>query len=98
LRTIDCLVGGITYSADKNAVSYLHVGLYDECLLNFVGSAPLTVAEGKRLAPLVEGIIEPPGFTGKMSGELRGQFWQGNQRMVSLLPSIVAGIQSDHFT
>jgi ATP-dependent DNA ligase len=57
LRTVDCVVGGITYSADKLAVSYLHLGLYDEGLLNFVGSAPLTVAEGKRLAPLIEGIM-----------------------------------------
>jgi ATP-dependent DNA ligase len=26
LRTVDCVVGGITYSADKKAVSYLHLG------------------------------------------------------------------------
>jgi ATP-dependent DNA ligase len=59
LRTVDCVVGGITYSAGKKAVSYLHLGLYEVGLLNFVGSAPLPAVEGKRLAPLIEGIIEP---------------------------------------
>jgi ATP-dependent DNA ligase len=98
LRTVDCVVGGITYSADKRAVSYLHLGLYEDGLLNFVGSAPLPAAAGKRLAPLIEGIIEPPGFTGKMPGELRGQFGKVISEWHPLLPSIVAEVQYDHFT
>jgi ATP-dependent DNA ligase len=98
LRTVDCVIGGITYAADNKAVSYLHLGLYDEGLLNFVGSAPLNAAEGKRLAPLIEGIIEPPGFTSKMPGELRGQFGKVISEWHPLLPSIVAEVQYDHFT
>jgi ATP-dependent DNA ligase len=66
--------------------------------LNFVGSAPLPVAQRKRLAPLIEGIIEPPGFTGKMPGELRGQFGKVISEWNPLLPSIVAEVQYDHFT
>ena len=81
----------------QEAVSYLHLGLYEDGLLNFVGSAPLRVAEGKRLAPLIEGIIEPPGFTGKMPGELRGQFGKVISEWNPLLPSIVAEVQYDHF-
>jgi ATP-dependent DNA ligase len=98
LRTVDCVVGGITYSAEKKAVSYLHLGLYDDGLLNFVGSAPLPSSEGKRLAPLIEGIIEPPGFTGKAPGELRGQFGRVISEWHPLLPSLVAEVQYDHFT
>jgi ATP-dependent DNA ligase len=98
LRTVDCVVGGVTYSADKKAVSYLHLGLYDGGLLNFVGSAPLPSAEGKKIAPLIEGIIEPPGFTGKAPGEIRGQFGQVISEWFPLLPSLVAEVQYDHFT
>jgi len=97
-RTVDCVVGGITYSADKKAVSYLHLGLYDCGLLNFVGSAPLPAAEGKKLAPLIGGIIEPPGFTGKAPGEFRGQFGRVISEWHPLLPSLVAEVQFDHFT
>jgi ATP-dependent DNA ligase len=98
LRTVDCVVGGITYSADKKAVSYLHLGLYEGGLLNFVGSAPLPAAEGKKLAPLIGDIIEPPGFTGKAPGEIRGQFGRVISEWRPLLPSLVAEVQFDHFT
>jgi ATP-dependent DNA ligase len=97
-RTIDCVVGGITYTADKKAVSYLHLGLYQDGLLNFVGSAPLKVADGKKLVSLLDGLIEAPGFTGKLPGELRGQFGRLISEWHPLMPALVAEVQYDHFT
>jgi ATP-dependent DNA ligase len=70
LRTVDCVVGGVIVKDD--AVSHLLLGLYDEAgLLNFIGSAPLKAAEGKKLAGQIAKLIEPLGFTGKRPGEVR---------------------------
>jgi ATP-dependent DNA ligase len=98
LRTVDCVVGGFSYSSDKKDVGYLHLGLYQDGLLNFVGSAPLRAAEGKKLVSLIPEIIEPPGFTGKMPGELRGQFGKVISEWHPVLPTLVVEVQYDHFT
>jgi ATP-dependent DNA ligase len=98
LRTVDCVVGGFSYSSDKKVVGYLHLGLDQDGLLNFVGSAPLKAAEGKKLVGLIAAIIEPPGFTGKMPGELRGQFGRVISEWHPVLPTLVAEVQYDHFT
>jgi ATP-dependent DNA ligase len=98
LRTRDCVVGGISYSSDRKAVGYLHLGLYENGLLNFVGSAPHKAAEGKRVIELVTGIIEPHGFTGKLPGELRGQFGRVISEWHPLAPALVAEVQYDQFT
>lgn len=49
LRTVDCVVGGVIVKG--GAVSHLLLGLSDDNgLLDFVGSAPLRAAQGKKLA------------------------------------------------
>ena len=72
--------------------------MYDGGLLNFIGSAPLPAAEGKRLAPQIGDIVEPLGFTGKATHELRGQFGGVISDWFPVLPSLVAEVQYDHFT
>jgi ATP-dependent DNA ligase len=79
LRTVDCVVGGVIFK--QEAVSHLLLGFYDESgLLHFIGSAPLKAADGKRLAGMISDIIQPPGFTGKVPGQVMTQF---GHRMVS---------------
>jgi ATP-dependent DNA ligase len=97
IRTVDCVVGGVILRPD--AVSHLLLGLYDDGgLLNFIGSAPLKVAEGKRLAGQIAKLIQPPGFTGKQPGEVRTQFGHRMGEWQPLAPNLVAEVQYDHYT
>jgi ATP-dependent DNA ligase len=72
LRTVDCVVGGVILKDE--VVWHLLLGLYEDGLLHFVGSAPLRVAEGKKLSQIIAEMKEPPGFTGWLPGEVRTQF------------------------
>ena len=69
-RSADCVVGGFRYASKGNVIGSMLLGLFDDDgLLNHVGfSSSFTVAERKELTPLLEGIIEPPGFTGQAPG------------------------------
>ena len=97
LRTVDCVVGGVIVKDD--AVSHLLLGLYDEAgLLNFIGSAPLKAAAGKKLAGQIAKLIEPPGFTGKRPGEVRTQFGHRMGEWQPLKSVLVTEVQYDHFT
>src|SRR5262245_15933931 len=73
LRTVDCVVGGIIYGG-KSAVSHILLGLYEGEVLHFIGSAPLRATAGKRLATIIGDAIEPPGFTGRVPGQVMRQF------------------------
>src|SRR5438270_3520501 len=69
LRTADCVVGGFRYASKGKEVGSLLLGLYENGLLNHVGfCSSFSAAERKKLAPLLEPLIEPPGFTGAAPG------------------------------
>jgi len=98
LRTVDCVVGGIICGGSKTAVSHILRGLYDGELLHLIGSAPLRAADGKKLADIIAGAIEPPGFTGKKLGQVMTQFGHRIGEWHPLKPVLVAEVQYDHFT
>jgi len=98
LRTVDCVVGGVIFGGTRSAVSHILLGLYEGELLHFIGSAPLRSADGKKLAAIVEGAIGPPGFTGRLPGQVRAQFGHRTGEWHPLKPVIVAEVQYDHFT
>jgi len=96
--TVDCVVGGVIYGVGGNVVSHLLLGLYDDGLLNFIGSAPLKAAEGKGLAGIIGGLIQPPGFTGRLPGEVGMQFGRTLKEWHPVAAKLVAEVQYGHFT
>jgi len=97
--SVDCVVGGVIYGAGGNVVSHLLLGLYDdEGLLNFIGSAPLKAAEGKRLAGIIGALIQPPRFTGRLPGEVGMQFGRTLKEWHPVAAKLVAEVQYGHFT
>ena len=69
-RTADCVVGGFRYAEKKREVGSLLLGLYDDGgLLNHVGfTSAIPARERPALTEKLEGLIEPPGFTGSAPG------------------------------
>jgi ATP-dependent DNA ligase len=96
--TVDCVVGGVIGGIDGKPVSHVLLGLYDGELLHFIGSAPLKASEGKKLASLIGGMIQPPGFTGHLPGEAGFQFARRVSEWQPLIPKLVAEVQYGHFT
>ena len=88
LRTADCVVGGFRYAQEGGAIGSLLLGLYDEDgLLDHVGfSSSFTATERAALKPIVEPLIEPPGFT----GDAPGGPTSASRRLVSALRSSLA--------
>jgi ATP-dependent DNA ligase len=99
LRTADCVVGGFRYAAG-GAIGSLLLGLYNEAgLLDHVGFASsFTAEERQTLKPIVEPLVEPPGFTGHAPGgpsrwsRGRSAEWQ------PLRPALVCEVRYDHFS
>ena len=96
--TVDCVVGGVIGGTAGKPVSHLLLGLYDDGLLHFIGSAPLKTSEGKKLAGMLSDIIQPPGFTGRSPGEAGMQFGRRVNEWQPLIPRLVAEVQYGHFT
>ena len=100
LRTADCVVGGFRYAQKGGEVGSLLLGLYDdEGRLDHVGfSSSFTAAERAALKPILEPLVEPPGFTGDSPGGPsrwsagRSTEWQ------PLRPSLVCEVRYDHFS
>jgi ATP-dependent DNA ligase len=100
LRTADCVVGGFRYAQAGGEVGSLLLGLYDdEGLLDHVGfSSSFTAEERRALKPIVEPLVEPPGFTGNAPGGPsrwsagRSTEWQ------PLRPTLVCEVRYDHFS
>jgi ATP-dependent DNA ligase len=97
-RTADCVVGGVILGAGGKSVSHVLLGLYEDGLLHFIGSAPLKAAEGKRLAGMLGDLIQPPGFTGRLPAEVRAQFGYRISEWHPLAPKLVAEVEYGHFT
>jgi ATP-dependent DNA ligase len=100
LRTADCVVGGFRYGKSGTEIGSLLLGLYDdEGLLNHVGfAASFTTDERRALKPIVEPLVEPPGFTGDAPG---GPSRWSNERSGEwkpLRPTLVCEVRYDHFS
>jgi ATP-dependent DNA ligase len=96
-RSADCVVGGFRYASRGGLVGSLLLGLYDEAgLLHHVGfTANLPAAEKPALTRRLEGLAEPPGFTGRAPGgpsrwsSERSAAWQ------PLRPQLVVEVRYD---
>jgi len=101
LRTADCVVGGFRYASNsKTAVGSLLLGLYDKKrLLNHVGfCSSFKTDERKKLAKLLEPLIEPPGFTGNAPGGPSRWSTERSTEWQPLKPKLVVEVRYDHFT
>ncbi|HYD49030.1 MAG TPA: ATP-dependent DNA ligase [Terriglobales bacterium] len=100
MQTADCVVGGFRYASNGPVIGSLLLGLYGEDgLLHHVGfSAGFTASERKELVPLLEPLIEPPGFTGRAPG---GPSRWSNKRSDEWQPlalKLVVEVAYDHFS
>jgi len=99
IQTADCVVGGFRYQQSGQEIGSLLLGLYDDDgLLHHVGfSASFTGQERRALKPVVEPLVEAPGFTGSAPGgpsrwsRGRSTEWQ------PLRPALVCEVRFDHF-
>ncbi|MDX2150476.1 MAG: ATP-dependent DNA ligase [Bryobacteraceae bacterium] len=98
-RTADCVVGGFRYGAKGATVGSLLLGLYEGKLLHHVGfTSGIPAAERPALTSRLEGMVEPPGFTGRAPGgpsrwsRGRSSEWQ------PLRNELVVEVEYDHFT
>lgn len=100
LRTADCVVGGFRYAAKNRLVGSLLLGLYDDAgLLNHVGFTSGLSAESKpALTKELEGLIEPPGFTGSAPGGPSRWSTERSTEWEPLKPKLVVEVQYDHFS
>jgi ATP-dependent DNA ligase len=100
LRTADCVVGGFRYARAGGEVGSLLLGLYDdEGHLNHVGFAASFSVEARRaLKPIVEPLIEPPGFTGDAPGGPSRWSTERSGEWQPLRPTLVCEVRYDHFS
>jgi len=97
-RTADCVVGGFRYASCGGAVGSLLLGLYDDAgLLHHVGftsNLPSSVHDG--LLEKLEGLVEPPGFTGKAPGAPSRWSTERSTKWEPLAPKLVVEVGYDH--
>jgi ATP-dependent DNA ligase len=101
LRTADCVIGGFRYaSKGKGVVGSLLLGLYDEDgLLHHVGfCSSFKTEERKKLAAMLEPLVQPPGFTGQAPGGPSRWSTERSTEWQPLAPKLVVEVQYDHFT
>jgi ATP-dependent DNA ligase len=101
LRTADCVVGGFRYGTKSKQVASLLLGLYDQAgKLNHVGfTSGFANIDKKALTAKLEGLIQPPGFTGAAPGG--PSRWSKDGRSADwhpLKPTLVVEVQYDHFS
>ena len=99
VRTADCVVGGFRYATKGKEVGSLLLGLYEGGLLHHVGfCSSFKAAERKTLRPMLEPLIEPPGFTGRAPGGPSRWTTERSTQWQPLRPQLVVEVQYDHFT
>jgi ATP-dependent DNA ligase len=98
LRTADCVVGGFRYLAARREVGSLLLGLYDSAgKLNHVGfTATISNAERPALTRRLEGLVEPPGFTGDAPGGPSRWSTERSAEWSPLRPQLVVEVRFDH--
>lgn len=99
-RTADCVVGGFRYLEKERLVGSLLLGLYnEEDKLDHVGFTASIKDEARpALTKKVEGIIKPPGFTGKAPGGPSRWSTKRSTEWEPVAPKLVVEVQFDHFT
>ncbi len=99
-RTADCVVGGFRYLEKKPLIGSLLLGLFnDSGLLDHVGfTSSLHEDERSALTKKVEGLIKPPGFTGKAPGGPSRWSTKHSSEWQPLETVLVVEVQFDHFT
>jgi ATP-dependent DNA ligase len=99
IRSADCVVGGFRYASGKKTVGSLLLGLYDGKLLNHVGFTSSMPSAGRQeLTQKLEGLVEPPGFTGQAPGGPSRWSTDRSAEWKPLKPELVVEVQYDHFT
>ncbi|HSU66126.1 MAG TPA: ATP-dependent DNA ligase [Tepidisphaeraceae bacterium] len=100
IRTADCVVGGFRYASKGHEVGSLLLGLYNaEGLLDHVGfCSSFKTDERKKLRPILEPLIEAPGFTGQAPGGPSRWSTERSTEWQPLAPKLVVEVQYDHFS
>jgi ATP-dependent DNA ligase len=100
LRTADCVVGGFRYETGSREVGSLLLGLYNsEGKLDHVGfTATISDEERPALTKRLEGLREPPGFTGNAPGGPSRWSTQRSGEWEPLRPELVVEVRFDHVT
>jgi ATP-dependent DNA ligase len=99
-RTADCVVGGFRYASKGGAVGSLLLGLYDaEGLLHHVGfTSAIPANEKEEMTELLEGLVEPPGFTGNAPGGPSRWNSERSAQWQPLKPKLVVEVRYDQVT
>jgi ATP-dependent DNA ligase len=99
-RTADCVVGGFRYAQKGGEVGSLLLGLYDEAgRLDHVGfTSSFSREERRTLKPIVEPLVEPPGFTGSAPGGPSRWTTERSTEWQPLRPALVCEVRYDHFS
>jgi ATP-dependent DNA ligase len=101
IRTADCVVGGFRYGSKERLVGSLLLGLFDgQGKLDHVGyTSSMPRAVKKELTKKLEGMIKPPGFSGRApGGPSRWSRNRASDEWFPLEPSLVVEVQFDHFS
>ena len=100
IRTVDCVVGGFRYAEKKPVVGSLLLGLYDDSgLLHHVGfTSGLKSSERPALTKTLEGLISPPGFTGRAPGGPSRWNTERSTEWKPLKAKLVVEVSYDHFS
>lgn len=100
LRSADCVVGGFRYASGKCEVGSLLLGLYDDNgLLDHVGfTSNIPATERPALTKRLEGLVEPPGFTGKAPGGPSRWSTDRSADWQPLRPELVVEVRFDQVT
>jgi ATP-dependent DNA ligase len=99
-RTADCVVGGFRYRAGSQEVGSLLLGLYDEGgKLDHVGfTATIANKDRKALTAKLEGLVAPPGFTGKAPGGPSRWSTERSEQWQPVKPTLVVEVSYDQVT
>jgi len=99
-RTADCVVGGFRYASKGGQVGSLLLGLYDEAgLLHHVGFTSSIAAKDRAAwTEELEGLIEPPGFTGNAPGGPSRWATERSTEWQPLKPQLVVEVLYDQVT
>jgi ATP-dependent DNA ligase len=100
IRTADCVVGGFRYGTNSKLVGSLLLGLYDdEGMLNHVGfTSQIAAAEKPGLTRKLEGLVRPPGFTGRAPGGPSRWSTERTGEYEPLKPELVIEVRFDQVT
>lgn len=99
-RTAECVVGGFRYASKEKVIGSLLLGLYDDAgLLNHIGYCSAFKADVRReMTPMLEKLIEPPGFTGSAPGGPSRWSTERSTQWQPLRTELVVEVEWDHFT